>query len=332
MPARRLFGSAFRVVRRISTRIEIPPEIVKEISKINTNAPKNQVVPNSTQIDECKKELERIYEEQIKFREVADELYKACNKSVVKSIAVSFKRVEESGRTNVNPFFQPTLIATSLLAGMGYKPFYNKENCLAFTLVDPNNKNAISGHQDSIILKNTPSLMPAFLLVNGYSTSKAITWVKESADIISELKEKYPSSYEILKKLNFSYRSKNSDESGTRRIIGDDDEINFVSNFIYNPVPTDLKRFNIFKDEADLAILRFREVVNSQENRHQFVINNKCVQILFVKNLDSLHGRGEVEKGADRLLIGIPLNQPASEAVAPIDSSKVNKQEKIKTA
>ena len=336
-----LSSSVFRFpfTRSISTRIEIPSQIVENIYKNSVEvATPNQQIPNSKQIDKQQKNFQQLYQENPDFKKFADNLFKAHRNPKVKSIAIAFERQTNLEEVEGNPYFQPTLIATSLLAGIGLVPFYTAENYPAFALVDKNSKSAISGHQDSMFLDEDHKhlgLIPTLLLVNGYSQSNAKTWVKESVDIINELKKKHPSSYGVLKKLNFIYRSRNVKENGTRpphRIIGDNDEINFVSNFIYIPVPTDLERFNISKDEANLSILRFREVVNSQENRHEFVINNQGVQFLIVKNTEAVHGRGEVEESAEpRLLIGIPLKQPASGVSAPIDSSRVDKQEKSKT-
>ncbi len=52
-------------------------------------------------------------------------------------------------------------------------------------------------------------------------------------------------------------------------------------------------------------------MVNSTTSRHEFVINNKEVQFLIVKNTDAVHGREEVEEGdrGNRFVIGIPLQK-----------------------
>lgn len=302
--------------RRISTQFTISPEAVVAIYEGSNISPSN-IVPNSQRIKHHQKKLQQLYQESSDFKKFTNNLYKAYDNPNVKSIAIAFERQTNLDGSDKNPYFQPTLIATSLFVGIGLVPFYNEQNFPAFALVDKDSISAISGHQDSISLDPHDkylNLIPTLLLVNAYSQSNAKTWVKESPDIISEFKEKYPSSYRVLKNINFTCRSRNVDEIGNRaphKIIGEHDEINFVSNFIYSPIPTDLARSNISKEEIDLAILRFKEVANSEKNRHEFVVNNRGVQFLLVKNTDALHGRSEVEEDlkGGRLVIGIPLQK-----------------------
>lgn len=302
--------------RSISSQFTIAPEAVGAIYEGSNFSPAN-IVPNSQRIKHHQKKLQQLYQESSDFKKFANNLHKAYNNPNVKSIAIAFERQTNLDGSDKNPYFQPTLIATSLFLGIGLVPFYNEQNFPTFALVDKDSISAISGHQDSISLDPHDkylNLIPALLLVNAYSQSNAKTWVKEGVDIISEFKEKYPSSYGVLKNMNFTCRSKNVNEIGNpapHKIIEEGDEINFVSNFIYSPIPIDLARSNISKEEADLAILRFRQVVNSRENRHEFVINNRGVQFLIVKNTDAVHGRSEVEENlrGGRLVIGIPLQK-----------------------
>lgn len=303
------------IARNISTRFEIPPEIVEEISKISPKAP-YQEIPNSRQINQFQEKLQQLYQENLGFKKFADNLFKAYKNSNVKSIAISFEQEKKLNEAEVSPFFQPTLTATSLVAGIGLVPFYHKKNIPVFAIVDKENISTISGHQDNMFLNPTdkhPSLIPALLLVNGYSQSNAKTWFKESSNIISELREKYPSSFEILKQINFIgfplYKIEEIEKYAPQKIIGEHDNINFVSSFRYIPVLKDLEEFKIFKSDAELAILRFREVVNSKQNRHEFVLNNGEVQFLIFKNELGLHGRDEVEQDekGHRLVVAIPL-------------------------
>ena len=321
--------------RNISTRFEISPEIAKEISKININAP-YQEFPNLTQINQHQKKLQQLYRENPDFKKFADNLFKAFKNPNVKSIAISFKQEKKLDGTE-NLFFQPTLAATSLIAGIGLVPFYNQENFLSHALVDKESIRPITGHQDSMFLDsndNYPSLIPTLLLVNGYSQSNAKTWFKESSDIISEFKEKYPSSFKVLKQINFIgfplNRIDEIENYAPQKIIGGHDNINFVSGFRYIPISKDLEEFKILKSEAELAILRFREVVNSKQKRHEFVLNNAEVQFLILKNKMGVHGREEVEEDEKgrRLVVAIPLTskEPPSSIEAktsvPIDKSK----------
>ena len=326
--------------RQISTKLTISPTIIDEIYG-GLEANSSSLVPNSRQINQHQKRLQQLYQENPDFKKFADNLFKAYNNPNVKSIAIAFARQANPDELNKNPYFQPTLIATSLFAGIGLVPFYNQENFPAYALVNKESTSEISGHQDSMFLDPNDkhlNLIPTLLLVNGYSQSNAKTWVKESPDIISEFKEKYPSSHGVLKSINFICKSRNIDEIGNRaphKIIGEHDEINFVSNFIYSPIPTDLARFNISKEEVDLAILRFKEVVNSKKNRHEFVVNNNGVQFLVIKNTQAVHGRGEVEEDnkGNRYVIGIPIHpdKPPSSARTRMDFAKIEDKKESTT-
>jgi hypothetical protein len=337
MLARRVIKSAFGGLRKISTRLEISPEIVKEIYKINTNA-QYQEFPNSTQINQFQEKLRPLYKKKPDFKKFANKLYEVCNNSDVQSIAISFKREKELDRTEVNPFFQPTLIATSLMTGIGLVPFYDKESFLSHALINKDITGKITGHQDSMFLKldnKYSSLIPTLLLVNGYSKSDAKTWFKESADIISELKERYPSSFKVLKQINFigfpTDRIEDEENYTSQKIIGEHNDINFVSGFRYIPISKDLQEFKILKSEAELAILRFREVVNSKQNRHEFVLNNNKVQFLILKNQNGVHGRDQVEEDqrGHRLVVAIPLTskEPPLTSIKAKTSVRIDKSE-----
>jgi len=303
-------------VRYISNRFEISSQIAEKISKISPSKALYQDFPNSEQINQFQDELKQLYQENRDFKKFANNLYKAYKNPNVKSIAISFEQEKKLDGTEVNPLFQPTLTATSLVAGIGLVPFYNHENFLSHALVDKESIRPITGHQDSMFLDsndNYPSLIPTLLLVNGYSQSNAKTWFKESSDIISEFKEKYPSSFKVLKQINFIgfplNRIDEIENYAPQKIIGGHDNINFVSGFRYIPISKDLEEFKILKSEAELAILRFREVVNSKQNRHEFVLNNDEVQFLIFKNEMGVHGREEVEEDEKgrRLVVAIPL-------------------------
>jgi len=320
--------------RQISTQLTIPFEIVKEIH-VGTPTSSSDAVPNFQRINQNHKRLEALYQSNKGFKKFADNLYKAFNNPNVKSIAIAFERQTNLDGTEVNPFFQPTLTATSLMAGIGLVPFYNEENLPSYALVNKESTSAISGHQDSMFLNSNDknlSLIPTLLLVNGYSQSNSKTWIKESSDIVSEFKEKYPSSYLILKNVYFICRSRNIDEIANpnpHKVIGEHDEINFVSNFIYIPNPNDLARFKISKEESELSILRFKEVVNSKNNCHEFVINNRQMQFLIIKNTEVLHGRDEVEESERgmRLVLGIPLSKRPSPLIHKSDYNKIDDAE-----
>ena len=118
------------------------------------------------------------------------------------------------------------------------------------------------------------------------------------------------------------------------KIIGENDEIKFISNLVYAPVPTDLSIFGILKEEAYLAIFRFRELVNLEKNRVEFVMNNHEGQFLIVKNSEAIHGRDRVEDEllGKRLLIAFALRlqpKPSSKAQSPIEAEKFSEQKTL---
>lgn len=324
------------LLRRISTQFTISPEIVGAMYGGVKNNSYN-TVPNHQEINQHQAKLQRLYQVNTNFKKFGNNLYKAYNNPRVKSIAIAFERQENLDGLEKNPYFQPSLISTSLLQAIGLVPFYNKQNFLAYALVNKDNINAISGHQDSMFLKPEDkhlNLIPTLLLVNGYSQSNVKTWIKESVDIITDFKEKYPTSYEILKKINFVCRSKSMNEIGSHlphKIIEENDEIKFVSNFVYAPIPTDLASFNIPKEDAYLAIFRFRELINLEKNRYEFVMNNQKGQFLIVKNRDAIHGRDSVEEelAGKRLLIAYAFQdqqKPSRVVRTKIDAVKISEQ------
>jgi hypothetical protein len=166
--------------RQISTQLTIPFEIVKEIH-VGTPTSSSDAVPNFQRINQHHKRLEALYQSNKGFKKFADNLYKAFNNPNVKSIAIAFERQTNLDGSEKNPYFQPTLIITSLLHGIGLAPFYNNKNLPSFALVNEDNKKPISGHQDSMFLKQDDvqtTLFSYLVLVNGFSKSNAKTWVK----------------------------------------------------------------------------------------------------------------------------------------------------------
>lgn len=324
------------LLRRISTHFTIAPDIVEAMYDGAKNNSHN-TVPNHQEINQHQLKLQQLYQVNPNFKKFGNNLYKAYNNPKVKSIIIAFERQENLDGLEKNPYFQPSLISISLLQAIGIVPFYNKQNSLVYALVNKDNISAISGHQDSIFLKPEDkylNLIPTLLLVNGYSQSNAKTWIKESVDVVTDFKKKYPISYEILKKINFVCKSKSINEIGSHlphKIIEKNDEIKFISNFVYTPIPTDLASFNISKEDAYLAIFRFRELINLEKNRYEFVMNNQKGQFLIIKNRDAIHGRDSIEEElvGKRLLIAYAFQdqqKPSRVLQTKIDAIKISEQ------
>lgn len=326
--------------RQISTQFTIAPDIVEAMYE-GTQIESSNLVPNFQQINKHQEVLKKLYQKNPEFKKFADNLFKARNNPNVKSIAFSFVKKNNSDDSKKNPYFQPTLLAVSLLHGVGLVPFYNERHFPSFALVNKNNIKAISGHQDGMFLGPDDIqtiLVQYLLLVNGFSQSNAKTWIKESADVIKEFKEKHSSSYQILKTIKFTSRSRSVEEVGHRipyKIIGENDEIDFVSNFIYLPSPIDLDNYFVSKEGADLAILNFKNVVNSELNRCEFIFNNDGgVQFLVIKNKEAIHGRGPIEEKfmGQRSIIGIALQdqKPSTAIKISAETTKISEQKNDK--
>lgn len=302
--------------RQISTKITIAPEVVEAMYK-GSQSQSSNLLPNSQQIKNHHKILKELYKENPEFRKIANNLFRDFNNPNVKSIAFYFPQ-----QPNLNPelsvFWRPVLVATALFYGIGINPYIDNQAFPIFAEVDKKNIAPILGHQDSMFRNpndKDQSLINFLILVNGFSQSDAVTWFKESVDILNELKDKHPTSYKILKDINVVARSRDPNGVGQRdpfKIIGDNDEINFVSSFVYTPSPIDLERCGVPKERMNLAILDLLKIVNSKSNCHEFILNNNGVQFLLLKNIFGLHGRGPVEESQKNLrqIIGIPLDYP----------------------
>lgn len=326
--------------RQISTQITITPKVVEAMYK-SSQAQSSNLLPNSQQIKNHHKILKELYKENPEFRIIANNLFKNFNNPNVKSIAFCFPQ-----QPNLNPelsiFWKPVLVATALFSGIGIEPYINNQGFPIFAEVDKKNIAPILGHQDSMFRDpndKDPSLINFLILVNGFSQSDAVTWFKESVDILNELKYKHPTSHKMLKDINVVARSRDPNEIGQRvpfKIIGDNDEINFVSSFVYTPSPIDLDRCGASKERMNLAILDLIKVANSESNRHEFVLNQQGAQILFLKNMLGLHGRGSVEENQKNLrrIIGIPLNyphpSPSIQALNSVDRVSMESKDKLK--
>ena len=302
--------------RGISTQITIGPKVVEAMDK-GSQVESSNLLPSFQQIKNHHKILKELYKENPEFRKIDNNLFRDFNNPNVNSIAFYF-----SQQLNLNPksniFWRPVLVATALLYGVGIRPYLNNEASPIHAMVNKENIAPILGHQDSMFKHPShkdPSLIKLLLLVNGFSESNAITWFKESIDILNELKEKSLLSYQILKEVSVVARPTDPEGVGQRvpfKIIGENDELNFVSSFIYTPNPIDLNKYGVSIERMNIAILDLKKIVNCKSNRHEFILNNNEVQFLLLKNIFGLHGRCSVEKSQKNLrqIIGIPLDYP----------------------
>jgi hypothetical protein len=301
--------------RGISTIITPSPEVVKML--FEADAPSSNPIPNRFQIVEKQQKLQNIYIEDKQFKNFADNLYKSLNNSRINVVAINFAKQTDCNISKNSLYFQSILMTTTLAQGLGFEAFYDIKNLPSHVFVDSTRSCKIDGHQDGIFLKDDdkiPSLMPYLALINAHSTSHVKTWIKEINDIAIELKEKYPKDYEILKQLNFIGISPASEVVHKGKIFSQDENqkyfMQFVSNFEYFPFSKELHGFGILPDQAKQAIERLKEVVNSEKNRQDFILNDKQTQIIFMNNQQVVHGRDQIkESDGLRLIVAIPLKK-----------------------
>jgi len=320
-------GLSSSFFRKISTKIIIPSDVANEMFATSSHDSMT-LVPNQKQIENHQQHLKKLYEVNSDFKKIGNNLFKNFNDPNVKSIALSFPQPpnSEAGRS---VFFLPVLSATALFSGIGALPYYNDKGFPLFALVDKDSTNPILGHQDSMYYNpddKESSLMKYLMLVNGFSQSKAVTWFKESIEILKELKANNLESYNILKDTFVIAKSKNPNEVESKtpfKIISENDELTFVSNFVYVPHPSLDSNSKI---RFEKAVKLLKDIVNSKSNRHEFVLNQDEVQILFLKNLLGLHGRGPVEEDQEglRKIIAIPLGYTHSSSSVQIMNSRDN--------
>ena len=302
--------------RAISTIITPSPAIVKML--FEGDVPSSNPIPNRFQIVEKQQKLQNIYIEDKQFKKFADNLYKSLNNPRVKAVAINFEKQIDHNISQNNLFFQSILMMTALTRGLGFEAFYDIKNSPSYVFVDSNNSSQIDGHQDGIFLHGDDkisSLMPYLCLINAHSTSNVKTWIKEIDDIAIELKEKYPKDYKILKQLNFIGISPASEVVHKGKIFSQDENqkyfMQFVSNFEYFPFSKELHGFGILPDQAKQAIERLKEVVNSEKNRQDFILNDKQTQVILIDNHDAVHGRDQIKKDdvGLRLIVAMPLKR-----------------------
>ena len=201
------------------------------------------------------------------------------------------------------------LIATTILSGFGLIPVLNKSKDPLFGDV-VSGVGKVGGHQDTILNKKDGKrvLVEHLAIINlGGSTSDCKTWFKRNEDIVYQLKRDFPSSYYILKTINFT----SNDNNKNQPIIGNDDELNFIDHSSFLPIQRDLDEHCVTKEKLLEAKLNLDKVINSEQGREYFLLKDRGVevsQVVGANNRLAFHGR-DPGSGGVRILSALALEK-----------------------
>jgi hypothetical protein len=201
------------------------------------------------------------------------------------------------------------LIATTILSGFGLIPVLNKSKDPLFGEV-VSGVGKVGGHQDTILNKKDGKrvLVEHLAIINlGGSTSDCKTWFKRNEDIVYQLKRDFPSSYYILKTINFT----SNDNNKNQPIIGNDDELNFIDHSSFLPIQRDLDEHCVTKEKLLVAKLNLDKVINSEQGRRNFLLKDEGVgvsQLVGANNRLAFHGR-DPGSGGVRNAIALALKK-----------------------
>ena len=190
-----------------------------------------------------------------------------------------------------NPF-RRILLATTLLSTRGLTPVLNKSNKPLFGDV-VSGVGKVGGHQDTILNKKDGKrvLVEHLAIINlGGSTSDCKTWFKRNEDIVYQLKRDFPSSYYILKTINFT----SNDNNKNQPIIGNDDELNFIDHSSFLPIQRDLDEHCVTKEKLLEAKLNLDKAINLKEGSEHFLLKDEGVEVSQLVGADNrlgFHGR-----------------------------------------
>jgi len=279
-PSTQIFKNTPRAIN-----IQIDRSIIDKITSCipRTYPNAHNKIPDSQEIKEGQQGLVKIFHQDKGVQEYFREFSKIFR---VVAVGIDYKVPKESD----NPFAR-CLIATTLFYGVGLIPVRNKTNNPLFGEI-VSGVGKVDGHQDAIFNSDGAlALVKHLAILNlGGSSSNCNTWYKSNDFILEELKENFPSSYDILTTINFSSKESNN----TQLIIGKNDNLNFLNHNLYLPVQSDLDEYGISKEKASEAIINLKKTINSKENRQKFLLRddgNEISQVACIKNEDGFHGR-----------------------------------------
>lgn len=198
------------------------------------------------------------------------------------------------------PFIRMSLAMTILKSMFELNPALNQNKPLYGDVVG--GVGEVKGHKDTILKDGKSVLVKHLAIINlGGSTSDCKTWFKRNEDIVYQLKRDFPSSYYILKTINFT--SKDNDK--IQPIIGKDDELNFIDHSLCLPIRQDLIKYGISNQKILVAKLNLDKVINSKEGRQNFLLKDEgdgVSQVVCLPNEEGSHGRESGVEGERRAI------------------------------
>ena len=250
--------------------------IPKSASDAHSKAPSLQDITTAQKglLDELRKD-----------KNFKEDFYKLFQSSRGEPFGINYEVPKELD----NPF-RRILLAITLLSARGLIPALNQNKPLFGDVVGGFGE--VGGHRDTYVdNQGVTALVKHLAIINlGGSTSDCETWFKRNEDIVYQLKRDFPSSYYILKTINFTSK----DNSKNQPIIGNDDELNFIDHSSFLPIQRDLDEHCVTKEKLLEAKLNLDKVINSPEGRQNFLLKDegaKVSQVGCLPNEDGFHGR-----------------------------------------
>ena len=250
--------------------------IPKSASDAHSKAPSLQDITTAQKglLDELRKD-----------KNFKEDFYKLFQSSRGEPFGINYEVPKELD----NPF-RRILLAITLLSARGLIPALNQNKPLFGDVVG--GVGEVGGHRDAHVdNQGVTVLVKNLAIINlGGSTSHCKTWFKRNEDIVYQLKRDFPSSYHILKTINFTSKDNNK----TQPIIGNNDELNFIDHSLCLPIRQDLIKYGISNQKILEAKLNLDKAINSEEGRRNFLLKDEGVgvsQVVGANNRLAFHGR-----------------------------------------
>lgn len=279
-PPTQIFKNAPRAIN-----IKIDGSIIDKITSCIPASDPNahSKIPDLQEIKQVQKGLAEIFRRDGSVQEYFRELSKAS-----KGGAVGFHYNVPKVRDNPHG---RCLTAFKIMSCLGLLPKLNKSEALLFGEVTKG-VGKVDGHQDAIFNDDGElALVKDLAIINlGGSTSDCETWYKSNELILEELERDFPSSYYILKTMNFTSKDCNK----TQPIIGEDKKLNFIKHLSCLPVKRDLDKYSASNEQVLEAKINLDKVINSKEGRQNFLLKDEGVgisQMIRIENRLGHHGR-----------------------------------------
>lgn len=282
------------IIRRINSCIP------KSASDAHGKAPSthHSKAPSLQDITTAQKGL---LDELRKDKNFKEDFYKLLQPSRGKPFGINYEVPKELDY----PFIRMSL-AMTILSARGLIPVLNKSKDPLFgNVVD--GVGEVGGHRDAHVDNQGVTVLVEHLaIINlGGSTSDCKTWFKGNEDILYQLERDFPSSYHILKTINFTSKDNNK----TQPIIGNNYELNFIDHSLCLPIRQDLIKYGISNQKILEAKLNLDKVINSEEGRRNFLLKDNGVRVSQVVCFPNDNGRHVGFHGRDKGSAGMAVRK-----------------------